>query len=156
MSASRLTLGTPGSRLASHNSRMAPRTKSKYSTREIEAQLSQLFLYSTSTSSTSSSSTNDVDLGPILLNIHKSGQQDDYLTSLRAFVQEKEAEIEQVCINNYQVRSLFLSLVSRLRTGGGELTNGRNTSLGVCRFSVVVVESKTGNGFVEASSDRIE
>lgn len=42
-------------------------------------------------------------LGPILLNIHRSRQQDAYLNELKRFVLQKEEEIEAVCSRNYQV-----------------------------------------------------
>ena len=44
------------------------------------------------------------------LNIHRSRQQDAYLRALKAFVAEKEKEIEAVCARNYQVRSPDSSL----------------------------------------------
>lgn len=43
------------------------------------------------------------------VNIHRSKQQDAYLRALKAFVAEKEAEIEAVCARNYQVGSLLSS-----------------------------------------------
>lgn len=85
---------------------MATRRVKQYTTQEIQNQLEQLLIYSSLTTSTSSA--NEVDLGPIILNIHKSGQQDDYLRALRAFVTEQEKEIEEVCANNYQASLIVL------------------------------------------------
>lgn len=82
---------------------MSHRRVKRYTTNEIEVQLEQLLIYSSLTTST-----NEVDLGPIILNIHKSGQQDEYLHALRSFVEEKEKEIEEVCVNNYQVNTINL------------------------------------------------
>jgi hypothetical protein len=42
------------------------------------------------------------------VNIHRSRQQDAYLRALKAFVAEKEKEIEAVCGRNYQVRPVSL------------------------------------------------
>lgn len=39
------------------------------------------------------------------MNANRSRQQDAYLKALKAFVAEKESEIEAVCARNYQVRS---------------------------------------------------
>lgn len=47
-------------------------------------------------------------LGAHRVNIHRSRQQDAYLRALKAFVAEKEKEIEAVCGRNYQVRSVSL------------------------------------------------
>lgn len=85
---------------------MATRRVKQYTTNEIQNQLEQLLIYSSLTTSTSSA--NEVELGPIILNINKSGQQDDYLRALRSFVEEKENEIEEVCANNYQVSLVVL------------------------------------------------
>lgn len=88
---------------------MAPPRRPKYTQSEISAQLQQLWIYS----SLSPTST-EIELGPIILNIHRSRQQDAYLTALNQFVKEKEQEIEDVCTRNYQVLSpLSASLHSR-------------------------------------------
>lgn len=81
---------------------MAPPRRPKYTQAEISAQLQQLWIYS----SLSPTST-EIELGPIILNIHRSRQQDAYLAALNQFVKEKEQEIEDVCTRNYQVLSLF-------------------------------------------------
>lgn len=78
----------------------------KFSQQEIEQQLQHAFLHLFS--SVSSSSSSEIEqLGPILLNIHRSRQQDAYLKALKAFVAEKEKEIEAVCARNYQVSRDF-------------------------------------------------
>jgi len=74
----------------------------KFSQHEIEQQLQHAFLHLFS--SVSSTSSSEIEqLGPILLNIHRSRQQDAYLKALKEFVAEKEKEIEAVCARNYQV-----------------------------------------------------
>lgn len=84
---------------------MAPPRRPKYTQSEISAQLQQLWIYS----SLSPAST-EIELGPIILNIHRSRQQDAYLTALNQFVKEKEQEIEDVCTRNYQVLSHSLAV----------------------------------------------
>ncbi|KAI5477595.1 exocyst complex component, sec15 subunit [Pseudohyphozyma bogoriensis] len=86
----------------------------KFSTQEIQSQLQQLHLFS----SLSSSSTENIEqLGPILLNIHRSRQQDAYLKQLQLFVQQKEEEIEAVCTRNYQDFVGSVSALLRVRQG---------------------------------------
>lgn len=84
-------------------SQLQQQRRPKFTPQEISAQLQQLHLFS---SLSSSSNTDHIEqLGPILLNIHRSRQQDAYLKALKEFVAEKEAEIEAVCTRNYQVRN---------------------------------------------------
>ncbi|GAA5858297.1 hypothetical protein JCM8547_004638 [Rhodosporidiobolus lusitaniae] len=86
----------------------------KFTQQEIQSQLQQLFLFS----SLSSSAAGDIDqLGPILLNIHRSRQQDAYLRALKAFVADKEKEIEAVCARNYQDFVGSVSALLRVRQG---------------------------------------
>ncbi|BGO88526.1 hypothetical protein NBRC10512_003376 [Rhodotorula toruloides] len=86
----------------------------KFSQQEIQSQLQQLFLFS----SLSSSATGDIEaLSPILVNIHRSRQQDAYLRALKAFVAEKEKEIEAVCGRNYQDFVGSVSALLRVRQG---------------------------------------
>lgn len=74
----------------------------KFTQHEIEQQLEHAFLHLFS--SISSNGASEIEqLGPILLNIHRSRQQDAYLKALNAFVAEKEKQIEAVCARNYQV-----------------------------------------------------
>ncbi|GAA6010192.1 hypothetical protein JCM10207_005660 [Rhodosporidiobolus poonsookiae] len=86
----------------------------RFTQQEIQSQLQQLFLFS----SLSSSAAGDIDqLGPILLNIHRSKQQDAYLRALKAFVADKEREIEAVCARNYQDFVGSVSALLRVRQG---------------------------------------
>lgn len=78
---------------------MANKRRPKFTVQEIQSQLQQLHLFS---SLSSSSNENIEQLGPILVNIHRSRQQDAYLKQLKIFVQQKEEEIEGVCTRNYQ------------------------------------------------------
>ncbi|GAA5935238.1 hypothetical protein JCM3775_007245 [Rhodotorula graminis] len=97
------------------SSQPAPRQRRiRFSQDEIQSQLQQLFLFS----SLSSASTGDIEaLAPILLNIHRSRQQDAYLRALKAFVAEKEKEIEAVCARNYQDFVGSVSALLRVRQG---------------------------------------
>ncbi|BGP12307.1 Rab GTPase-binding exocyst subunit S15 [Rhodosporidiobolus nylandii] len=86
----------------------------KFTQQEIQSQLQQLFLFS----SLSSHAQGDIDqLGPILVNIHRSRQQDAYLRALKAFVADKEKEIEAVCARNYQDFVGSVSALLRVRQG---------------------------------------
>jgi len=105
---------------------MASRSRRpKFTQQEINQQLQQLFLFSSlsnSSSSTSdpssSSTTEDLDqLGPILINIHKSNQQDSYLRALKTFVKDKEKEIQELCERNYQDFVGSVSALLRVRQG---------------------------------------
>lgn len=82
---------------------MPPR-RTRYTAPEIEGQLQQLWIYSL----LSPTSAGEIELGPIILNIHKSKQQEAYLGALNQFVAEKEKEIEVVCQDNYQVGPLSI------------------------------------------------
>ncbi|GAA5888722.1 hypothetical protein JCM6882_002826 [Rhodosporidiobolus microsporus] len=86
----------------------------RFTQQEIQSQLQQLFLFS----SLSGAGAGDIDqLGPILLNIHRSKQQDAYLRALKAFVADKEKEIEAVCARNYQDFVGSVSALLRVRQG---------------------------------------
>ncbi|GAA5827165.1 hypothetical protein JCM11251_001148 [Rhodosporidiobolus azoricus] len=86
----------------------------RFTQQEIQSQLQQLFLFS----SLSGAGAGDIDqLGPILLNIHRSRQQDAYLKALKAFVADKEKEIEAVCARNYQDFVGSVSALLRVRQG---------------------------------------
>ncbi|GAA6046541.1 hypothetical protein JCM3770_006200 [Rhodotorula araucariae] len=96
------------------SSQPARQRRVRFSQQEIQSQLQQLFLFS----SLSSASTGDIEaLAPILLNIHRSRQQDAYLRALKAFVAEKEKEIEAVCARNYQDFVGSVSALLRVRQG---------------------------------------
>lgn len=91
-------------RAHSTSTTMSSKRRPKFTQQEIEQQLQHAFLHLFSSISSTGSSEIE-QLGPILLNIHKSRQQDAYLKALKAFVAEKEREIEAVCATNYQVSS---------------------------------------------------
>lgn len=59
----------------------------------------------------SSTSENLEQLGPIIKNIHATRQQDAYLRTLKNLAESKEAEIQQICGDNYQD---FVSSVSTM------------------------------------------
>ncbi|GAA6018183.1 hypothetical protein JCM11491_005623 [Sporobolomyces phaffii] len=112
----------------------APR-RPKFTQAEINAQLQQLFLFSSLASASSSTSTASADfdpsssssvaggaadldqLAPILLSISRSHQQDSYLRALRTFVKDQEAEIEKICSTNYQDFVASVSQLLRVRQG---------------------------------------
>lgn len=93
---------------------MANKRRPKFTVQEIQSQLQQLHLFS---SLSSSSNENIEQLGPILVNIHRSRQQDAYLKQLKIFVQQKEEEIEGVCTRNYQDFVGSVSALLRVRQG---------------------------------------
>ncbi|KAM0750440.1 exocyst complex subunit Sec15-like protein [Meredithblackwellia eburnea MCA 4105] len=97
--------------MASSQSKRRP----KFSQQEIQSQLQQLHLFSSLSSS--SANENIEQLGPILLNIHRSRQQDAYLNELKRFVLQKEEEIEAVCTRNYQDFVGSVSALLRVRQG---------------------------------------
>ncbi|GAA5923321.1 Rab GTPase-binding exocyst subunit SEC15 [Sporobolomyces koalae] len=115
---------------------MASRSRRpKFTQAEINQQLQQLFLFSASSTLTSTTSDapaaslassavadptaqGDLDqLGPILVNIHRSNQQDAYLRALKTFVRDKEREIEDICARNYQDFVGSVSALLRVRQG---------------------------------------
>ncbi|KAG8761483.1 hypothetical protein FRC14_003896 [Serendipita sp. 396] len=86
---------------------MAARTKKgKFDAAEIDQQLQQIHLLDTS-----STSENLEQLAPIIKNIHATRQQDAYLRTLKQLTESKEAEIQQICGDNYQD---FVSSVSTM------------------------------------------
>jgi hypothetical protein len=82
---------------------MQGRKRRLFTQQEIASQLSQLHLFS-SISSTSANS--DLEIGRILLN---DRQQEAYLKALKAYVADKEEEIEQVCVRNASVSTQSIS-----------------------------------------------
>jgi hypothetical protein len=80
--------------------------KPKFSEADIDQQLQQIHLLDSS-----STSENVEQLGPIIKNIHATRQQDAYLRTLRNLAESKEAEIQQICGDNYQD---FVSSVSTM------------------------------------------
>ncbi|KAE8215560.1 hypothetical protein CF327_g1211 [Tilletia walkeri] len=87
---------------------MAPLARGRRPLVSLEVQLQQLTLFSDL----------DVDsenleqmLGPMIKDLDHAGQQDAFLRTLRAFVSDKEREIQAVCDNNHQD---FVSAVDKL------------------------------------------
>ncbi|KAK4046374.1 Rab GTPase-binding exocyst subunit S15 [Microbotryomycetes sp. JL201] len=86
----------------------------KFTQQDIQAQLAQLHLFS----SLSSNVSGDIEqLGSIIANIHKSRQQNDYLKALKAFVREKELEIEAMCAQSYQDFVVSVTALLKVRQG---------------------------------------
>ncbi|GAA6023710.1 hypothetical protein JCM8202_003147, partial [Rhodotorula sphaerocarpa] len=90
-----------------------PRTRRvKFTPQEIQSQLQQLFSFSANPAQ------GDIEaLGPILVNIYRSRQQDAYLAALKAFIADKEREIQSVCASNYQDFVASVSALLRVRQG---------------------------------------
>lgn len=87
---------------------MAPRRRPQYTQENIDQQLQQFHLLDPS-----SSSENLEQLGPFIKQIHTARQQDAFLRTVQGLVESKDAEIEQICADNYQD---FISSVSTLFT----------------------------------------
>ncbi|GAA5885896.1 hypothetical protein JCM3774_002257, partial [Rhodotorula dairenensis] len=99
-----------------HSAHSNSRRRIKYSRQEIQSQLQQLFLFSSIASS--AQGPGDIEaLGPILVNIYRSRQQEAYLAALKDFVAEKQREIESVCATNYQDFVASVSALLRVRQG---------------------------------------
>ncbi|GAA5981050.1 hypothetical protein JCM10908_003964 [Rhodotorula pacifica] len=107
--------------MASSSSSAVPLARSrriKFSQQEIQSQLQQLFLFSSISGAGGAAAAGDIEaLGPILVNIYRSRQQEAYFAALKAFVAEKESEIESVCANNYQDFVASVSALLRVRQG---------------------------------------
>lgn len=84
---------------------MPPR-RTQFKEETIDQQLQQIHLLDPS-----SSSENLEQLGPIIKQIHASRQQEAYLRTLQGLIDSKDAEIEQICGDNYQD---FIQSVSTL------------------------------------------
>ena len=87
---------------------MPPRRRQQFTQDQIDLQLQQIHLLDPS-----SASENLEQLGPIIKQIHTNLQQDVYLRTIRALINSKDAEIENICSENYQD---FISSVSTLFT----------------------------------------
>ncbi|CAG7848707.1 SubName: Full=Related to secretory pathway protein (Exocyst complex protein Sec15) {ECO:0000313/EMBL:CCA69070.1} [Serendipita indica DSM 11827] len=86
---------------------MAGRSKKgKFLESDIDQQLQQIHLLDAQ-----STSENLEQLAPIIKNIHATRQQDAYLRTLKQLAESKEAEIQQICSDNYQD---FVSSVSTM------------------------------------------
>jgi exocyst complex component 6 len=85
---------------------MSSRRRPQFTQENIDQHLQQIHLLDQS-----SSSENLEQLGPIIKQIHSTRQQDIYLRILQSLIESKDAEIEQICSENYQD---FISSVSTL------------------------------------------
>lgn len=87
---------------------MPPRRRQQFTQESIDQQLQQIHLLDPS-----SSSENLEQLGPIIKQIHSNRQQEAFLRSVQGLIEAKDAEIENICGDNYQD---FISSVSTLFT----------------------------------------
>lgn len=119
---------------------MPPRRRPQFKEEGIDQQLQQIHLLDPS-----SSSENLEQLGPIIKQIHANRQQEAYLRTLQSLIDSKDAEIEQICGDNYQD---FISSVSTLFSVKSYTTNLREkiTSLdaSVSQIGRGLVEKKRG------------
>lgn len=119
---------------------MPPRRRAQFKEENVDQQLQQIHLLDPS-----SSSENLEQLGPIIKQIHTNRQQEAYLRTLYSLVENKDAEIEQICGDNYQD---FISSVSTLFSVKSYTTNLREkiTSLdaSVSQIGRGLVEKKKG------------
>lgn len=87
---------------------MPPRRRPQFNQENIDQQFQQIHLLDSS-----SSSENLEQLGPIIKQIHSNRQQEAYLRAIQGLIESKDAEIEKICVDNYQD---FISSVSTLFT----------------------------------------
>ncbi|KAJ7682603.1 rsec15 [Mycena polygramma] len=87
---------------------MPPRRRAQFTEDQIDQQLQQIHLLDPS-----SSSENLEQLGPIIKQIHTNRQQEAFLRTVQGLIESKDANIEQICGDNYQD---FISSVSTLFT----------------------------------------
>jgi hypothetical protein len=100
---------------------------------DIQAQLQNLLLSSSSISSTLSIDNEHLDqLAAIIRNIHLSKQQDAFLNHLNKFIIQKEAEIEAVSRGHYQVSPSYPSSTEKKNTC---LDSHLSVSTGLLGFS---------------------
>lgn len=90
--------------------------KGKFLEADIDQQLQQIHLLDPT-----STSENTEQLGPIIKNIHATRQQDAYLKTLKQLVESKEAEIQQICGDNYQDFVSSVSTMLNVRTSTNSL-----------------------------------
>ncbi|KIM91089.1 hypothetical protein PILCRDRAFT_811606 [Piloderma croceum F 1598] len=115
---------------------MPPRRRQQFKEENIDQQLQQIHLLDPS-----SSSENLEQLGPIIKQIHTNRQQEAYLRTLQGLIDSKDAEIEQICGDNYQD---FISSVSTLFDVKSYTTNLRER---ITTLDASV--SQIGRGLVE-------
>lgn len=97
---------------------MLPRRRVQYTQESIDQQLQQIYLLDPS-----STTENLEQLGPIIKQIHVNRQQEVYLRTLQGLVDSKDAEIQQICSDNYKD---FSSSVETLFTVKSYTTNLRD------------------------------
>lgn len=115
---------------------MPPRRRPQFKEENIDQQLQQIHLLDPS-----SSSENLEQLGPIIKQIHTNRQQEAYLRTLQGLIESKDAEIEQICGDNYED---FISSVSTLFDVKSYTTNLRE------RITTLDANvSQVGRGLVE-------
>lgn len=95
---------------------MATRKKAKFTEADIDQQLQQIHLLDPA-----STSENLEQLGPIIKNIHATRQQDAYLRTLKQLAESKEAEIQQICGDNYQDFVTSVSTMLNVRSSTNTL-----------------------------------
>lgn len=115
---------------------MAPLRRPQFKGENIDQQLQQIHLLDPS-----SSSENLEQLGPIIKQIHANRQQEAYLRTLQGLIDSKDAEIEQICGDNYQD---FIQSVSTLFDVKSYTTNLREK---ITTLDANV--SQVGRGLVE-------
>jgi hypothetical protein len=115
---------------------MPPRRRPQFKEENIDQQLQQIHLLDPS-----SSSENLEQLGPIIKQIHANRHQEAYLRTLQGLIDSKDAEIEQICGDNYQD---FISSVSTLFDVKSYTTNLRER---ITTLDTSV--SQVGRGLVE-------
>lgn len=96
---------------------MATRGKrGKFTEADIDQQLQQIHLLDPA-----STSENLEQLGPLIKNIYATRQQDSYLKTLRQLTESKEAEIQQICGDNYQDFVTSVSTMLNVRSSTNTL-----------------------------------
>ncbi|OAV99216.1 hypothetical protein PTTG_06855 [Puccinia triticina 1-1 BBBD Race 1] len=142
--------------------RRAPTSRSPtfFSHTDIQAQLQNLLLSSSSLANSLSIDNEHLDqLAAIIRNIHLSKQQDAFLNHLNKFIIQKEAEIEAVSRGHYQdflgsvdkllsvrqgtlaLRSHVVSLDASLQTAGTSLAAGRSSLLDARKVATNIQET---------------
>lgn len=122
---------------------MPPRRRAQFTQEIIDQQLQQIHLLDPS-----SSSENLEQLGPIIKQIHSNRQQEAYLRTIQGLIESKDAEIEKICVDNYQD---FISSVSTLFTVKS-YTDKMKETIATLDTSV----SQLGGGLVEKKRNLLQ
>ncbi|KAF9453043.1 exocyst complex component, sec15 subunit [Macrolepiota fuliginosa MF-IS2] len=122
---------------------MPPRRRPQFTQENIDQQLQQIHLLDPS-----SSSENLEQLGPIIKQIHSNRQQEAYLRTIQGLIESKDAEIEKICVDNYQD---FISSVSTLFTVKS-YTDKMKETIATLDTSV----SQLGGGLVEKKRNLLQ